>query len=256
MIRGTLLHAVFLRDNAEPVREVRDRRKESDKRLKHVQISASILSADVADLAAVAADLRQAGVDMLHFDVMDGQFVPNITFGMPVLAALDRHSDLFMDVHLMIEDPEKYAVQFVEAGADLVTFHVESRSDIAKTIRLIHEAGAKAGIVLKPDTPWETAIPYLDSVEVVLVMTVEPAFGGQSFMREMMKKVEALCSYAEAHHLTYQIEVDGGINGETSQEAIRAGAELLVIGSYLFRQEDKRAAMTAIREQADTIAHV
>ena len=139
--------------------------------MKHVQISASILSADVADLAAVAADLRQAGVDMLHFDVMDGQFVPNITFGMPVLAALDRHSDLFMDVHLMIEDPEKYAVQFVEAGADLVTFHVESRSDIAKTIRLIHEAGAKAGIVLKPDTPWETAIPYLDSVEVVLVMT-------------------------------------------------------------------------------------
>ena len=237
MIRGTLLHAVFLRDNAESVREVRDRRKESDKRLKHVQISASILSADVADLAAVAADLRQAGVDMLHFDVMDGQFVPNITFGMPVLAALDRHSDLFMDVHLMIEEPEKYAVQFVEAGADLVTFHVESRSDIAKTIHLIHEAGAKAGIVLKPDTPWETAIPYLDSVEVVLVMTVEPGFGGQKLIPECLDKVMVIRKMITDRGLATDLEVDGGIHLDNVALALEKGANVIVAGSAVFKDD-------------------
>ncbi|MGN1404541.1 MAG: ribulose-phosphate 3-epimerase [Ruminococcus sp.] len=215
-----------------------------------MQISASILSADVANLAAVTAGLERSGLDMLHFDVMDGQFVPNITFGMPVLAAIDQCTNLFMDVHLMIKDPLRYAEQFVKAGADLVTFHLESDSDPVKTIEAIHEAGAKAGIVLKPGTSWEEAIPYLGMVEVVLVMTVEPGFGGQSFLWDMVKKVEALREYARAHQLNYQIEVDGGINAETAPHVLRAGAEILVIGSYLFRQADPRAAMDGIRAEA------
>lgn len=218
--------------------------------MKHVQISASILSADVANLAAVTAGLERSGLDMLHFDVMDGQFVPNITFGMPVLAAIDQCTNLFMDVHLMIKDPLRYATQFVKAGADLVTFHLESDSDPVQTIEAIHGAGAKAGIVLKPGTPWEEAIPYLEMVEVVLVMTVEPGFGGQSFLWDMVKKVEALQEYARAHQLNYQIEVDGGINAETAPHVLRAGAEILVIGSYLFRQADPHAAMDSIRAEA------
>lgn len=136
----------------------------------------------MANLTAVTEGLERDGLDMLHFDVMDGQFVPNITFGMPVLAAVDHCTNLFLDVHLMIADPIRYVKQFVDAGADLVTFHIESNSDPAATIAAIHDAGAKAGIVLKPGTPWEEAIPYLAQVEVVLVMTVEPGFGGQSFL--------------------------------------------------------------------------
>ena len=218
--------------------------------LKTIQISASILSADMANLTAVTEGLERDGLDMLHFDVMDGQFVPNITFGMPVLAAVDHCTNLFLDVHLMIADPIRYVKQFAEAGADLITFHIESNSDSAATIAAIHEAGVKAGIVLKPNTPWEEAIPYLEQVEVVLVMTVEPGFGGQSFLWDMVEKVKALRQYAQEHGLYYQIEVDGGINAETAPRVIEAGAEILVIGSYLFRQADPKAAMNAIREEA------
>lgn len=218
--------------------------------LKQVQISASILSADVANLAAVTAGLEHSGLDMLHFDVMDGQFVPNITFGMPVLAAIDQCTNLFLDVHLMITDPIRYVEQFVKAGADLVTFHLESSGDPSETIAAIHTAGAKAGIVLKPGTPWEAAIPYLEMVEVVLVMTVEPGFGGQSFLWNMVEKIKALHDYACIHELNYQIEVDGGINAETAPYALRAGADILVIGSYLFRQADPKAALDAIRFDA------
>ena len=222
--------------------------------LKKIEISASILSADMANLTAVTEGLERDGLDMLHFDVMDGQFVPNITFGMPVLAAVDHCTNLFLDVHLMIADPIRYVKQFVDAGADLVTFHIESNSDPAATIAAIHDAGAKAGIVLKPGTPWEEAIPYLAQVEVVLVMTVEPGFGGQSFLWDMVEKVRALRAYADANQLSYQIEVDGGINAETAPHVIEAGAEILVIGSYLFRQADPKAAMDAIRDEAAKMA--
>ena len=197
--------------------------------LKKIEISASILSADMANLIAVTEGLERDGLDMLHFDVMDGQFVPNITFGMPVLAAVDHCTNLFLDVHLMIADPIRYVKQFVDAGA-------------------------KAGIVLKPGTPWEEAIPYLAQVEVVLVMTVEPGFGGQSFLWDMVEKVKALRAYADANQLSYQIEVDGGINAETAPHVIEAGAEILVIGSYLFRQADPKAAMDAIRDEAAKMA--
>lgn len=222
--------------------------------MNQIQISASILSADVANLAAVIAGLEQAGTDMLHFDVMDGHFVPNITFGLPVLEALDHVTGMFMDVHLMIDHPLEYAQRFVQAGADLVTFHLESKSDPAQTISAIHAAGAKAGIVLKPGTPWETAIPYLEQVEVVLVMTVEPGFGGQSFLWDMVQKVQALSDYAKSKGLHYRIQTDGGINAETAPHVIRAGAGLLVVGSYLFRQANPRAAMDAIRTEAEKLS--
>ncbi len=215
-----------------------------------MKLSASILSADLANLQAVTGDLKKAGVDMLHFDVMDGHFVPNITFGMPVLQAVHSYTDIFLDVHLMITDPLTYATQFVKAGANLVTFHLESDSDTQKTIDSIHAAGAKAGIVLKPATPWEEAIPFLDQVEVVLVMTVEPGFGGQSFLWDMLPKVEALRDYIQAHRLSCCIEVDGGINAKTAPCVLHAGAEILVMGSYLFRQLDMAAAVKAVRANA------
>lgn len=218
-----------------------------------MQISASILSADMANLTTVVTGLDHAGIDMLHFDVMDGHFVPNITFGMPVLAAIDHCTPLFMDVHLMISDPLRYASQFVKAGADLVTFHLESDSDPKKTICAIHDAGAQAGIVLKPATSWEEAIPYLDQVEVVLVMTVEPGFGGQSFLWDMVAKVEALQDYIQKHGLLCQIEVDGGINVETAPHVLRAGAEILVMGSYLFNQADLRFAVRQIHDEAEKL---
>lgn len=219
--------------------------------LKRMQISASILSADMANLIAVTAGLEHAKVDMLHFDVMDGNFVPNITFGMPVLAAIDRCTPLFMDVHLMIADPLRYAAQFVEAGADLVTFHLESESDPKETIDAIHQAGAQAGIVLKPGTPWDAAIPYLEMAEVVLVMTVEPGFGGQSFLWDMVDKVTSLHRYIRQHNLPCRIEVDGGINVETAPYVLRAGAEILVMGSYLFHQANLYAAVQQIHAEAE-----
>ena len=217
-------------------------------------MSPSILAADFKVLGQEMKKTEENGAAYIHFDVMDGMFVPSISFGMPVLAAVDHCTNLFLDVHLMIADPIRYVKQFVDAGADLVTFHIESNSDPAATIAAIHDAGAKAGIVLKPGTPWEEAIPYLAQVEVVLVMTVEPGFGGQSFLWDMVEKVKALRAYADANQLSYQIEVDGGINAETAPHVIEAGAEILVIGSYLFRQADPKAAMDAIRDEAAKMA--
>ena len=217
-------------------------------------LSPSILAADFKVLGQEMKKTEENGAAYIHFDVMDGMFVPSISFGMPVLAAVDHCTNLFLDVHLMIADPIRYVKQFVDAGADLVTFHIESNSDPAATIAAIHDAGAKAGIVLKPGTPWEEAIPYLAQVEVVLVMTVEPGFGGQSFLWDMVEKVKALRAYADANQLSYQIEVDGGINAETAPHVIEAGAEILVIGSYLFRQADPKAAMDAIRDEAAKMA--
>ncbi len=217
--------------------------------MKQLEISASVLSADMANFEAVVRELKSAGVDMLHYDVMDGHFVPNLTFGMPVLAAIRRCTDLFLDVHLMIEQPARYARQFVEAGADLVTVHLESEGDIEAILRDIHDAGAKAGIVLKPQTPWEAAAPYLATADVVLVMTVEPGFGGQAFLPAMLEKIACLRDYIAENKLACRIEVDGGINDKTSHDVWRAGAEILVMGSYLFRQDDKDAAIAQIRRE-------
>ncbi len=210
-------------------------------------ISASILNADLLHLEDVIHKLETAGADMLHFDVMDGVFVNNISFGIPVLGAISNASDLFMDVHLMITDPLKYVQAFADAGADLITFHLESESDPDAVIDAIHAAGCKAGISIKPATPAEAVLPYLDRVELVLVMTVEPGFGGQGFMHDMMDKVSALRQEISKRGREIMLEVDGGINAETAPIACTAGADVHVVGSYLFKQADLTAAVSGLR---------
>lgn len=208
---------------------------------------ASVLSADMRNLEKVSKELEESGVDVLHFDVMDGVFVPNLSFGFPILEAVNNSTDLFLDVHLMITDPLKYISQTIKAGADLITFHIESSSDPYETIAAIRNGGAKVGIVLKPGTPYEEALPFMELVDVVLVMTVEPGFGGQSFMEDMLPKVTALRKYIDENNLPVHIQVDGGINDKTAALAVSAGAEMLVVGSYLFKEASISDRLTALK---------
>lgn len=216
--------------------------------MRDFEVCASVLNADMGNLERVSKELEKSGADVLHFDVMDGVFVPNISFGFPVLEAVDRNTDMFLDVHLMITDPLKYIPETVKAGADLVTFHLESKSDPYETIRVIREHGAKAGIVLKPATPWEEAVPFLELVDVVLIMTVEPGFGGQSFMEDKLDKIKALRKIIDEKQLQVKLQVDGGINDKTAAKAVSAGADMLVVGSYLFKAESVASGVTALRE--------
>lgn len=213
---------------------------------------ASVLSADMRNLEKVSEELEISGIEVLHFDVMDGVFVPNISFGFPILEAVNKCTDMFLDVHLMITDPLKYIPQTIKAGADLVTFHIESSSDSYKTIEAIHNGGAKAGIVLKPATPFEEALPFIELVDVVLIMTVEPGFGGQSFMEDMLYKVRGLRKYIDERGLSVHIQVDGGISDKTAAAAVKAGADMLVAGSFLFKSpslsEGKKALWDAVNK--------
>ncbi len=214
-----------------------------------IKVAPSILSADFSRLGAEIEEIRQGGADSVHFDVMDGLFVPNISMGIPVLKSVRKTTYLFLDVHLMIERPIRYAEAFCAAGADLVNFHVEadSRENILTAIDTVRKLGKKAGITLKPGTRAEAAEPYLALVNLVLVMTVEPGFGGQRFMHEQLPKVAAIRRRLDIVNPTCELEVDGGVDGETAALCKRAGANVLVAGSAIFGKADRAAAIAAIR---------
>ncbi len=215
-----------------------------------IKISPSILSSDYGNLSSELKRMEACGADMLHIDVMDGHFVPNITLGAPIVKCIRKSSTLPFDVHLMISDPYKYIPDFVNAGSDIITFHAEADSDIEKTIDLILASGKKAGLSVKPKTPVEAVYPYLDKLSMVLVMTVEPGFGGQSFMEDMMPKVSAVRSEIDRRGLDVDIQVDGGINKDTISIAAKAGANVFVSGNAIFSSDDAEKTIADFKTRA------
>ena len=212
-----------------------------------IKIAPSILSADFAYLARDIEKISTA--DYVHVDVMDGLFVPNISIGIPVVKCIRPVTDLPLDVHLMIQEPVRYVDQFCDAGADIVTCHVEAdtQENILAAIDKIHAKGKKAGVVVKPRTPASAVLPFIDRVEMILVMTVEPGFGGQSFMADMMPKVQAIRAYIDEKNPGCELEVDGGVNAQTAKVCTAAGANVLVAGSAFFKAEDKAAFVQAVK---------
>ena len=211
-------------------------------------VSASVLSADMLNLKSEISKITDAGVDMLHFDVMDGVFVPNITYGLPVLEQVRKATDITLDVHLMITDPIKYVGRFAQCGADIISFHIESKSNTLETVKAIKSAGAKAAIAIKPDTPIENVYEYLPYLDMVLVMTVEPGFGGQGFIYDTVKKISAVKNKIVSLGLDTDIQVDGGINDETAEIVKSAGANVLVSGSWLFKSENMQESVEKLRK--------
>lgn len=201
-------------------------------------IAPSLLSCDFARFGEEIARMDKAGADFMHLDIMDAHFVPNLTFGAPVIKFVRKYSDKPFDVHLMISEPLKYIEDFAKAGADIITIHVESDSPIQETIDKIKSFGIKPGLVIKPNTPVESVYPYLSDLYMVLVMTVEPGFGGQSFMADMMPKVEALKAKREEMGLDFLIEADGGIADNTIAVAAKAGVDVAVAGTAVFKAEN------------------
>ncbi len=213
-------------------------------------VSASVLSADLLDMKSEIKKLEESCVDMLHFDVMDGIFVNNITYGLPVLEQVRRVTDMTLDVHLMITDPLRYAESFAKAGADIISFHSESVSDVRETVRAIRAAGAKPAVAIKPATPAESVYELLPELDMLLVMTVEPGFGGQSFIPETVEKVRLIRRRIEELGLDCDVQVDGGINYETAPVVREAGANVLVSGSCLFRAENMAEAVKRLKGDA------
>lgn len=215
-----------------------------------IKIAPSILAADFANLEKEVAAMKQAGAHLIHVDVMDGHFVPNISIGIPVVQSLRKKTDMILDVHLMISDPLAYASRFADAGADMVVFHLESDGETQAVIDVIKAKGKKCGVSIKPKTPAEEIFPYLPQLDMVLVMTVEPGFGGQKFMDEMCGKVAAVRAECNRLGLSTDIEVDGGIDAATIGKAAKAGANVFVAGSALFGKPDYEKAVQGLIQAA------
>lgn len=212
-----------------------------------IKISPSILACDFSRLGEEIESIRIAGAEMAHLDVMDGIFVTNISFGLPVIESIRKSTEMFLDVHLMITKPERYIDRFIDAGADLVTFHVEATDCPDKCIEIIKSRGKKAAISVKPNTPIEEIYPFLDSCDMILVMTVEPGYGGQTLIPECLEKVKKLKAEIDKRGLSVDIQVDGGINEKNAADAKAAGANVLVAGSAVFKYIDRKAAIDKLR---------
>lgn len=213
-----------------------------------LKVAPSILAADFTKLKEEIESVQSA--DYLHFDVMDGMFVENISFGFPVLQSARKVTDMTLDVHLMIQSPARYVARFVKAGGDIITFHVEAETEenIRKAIEEIHTLGKKAGLTMRPETPADAILPYIDTLDLILVMTVEPGYGGQKFMSDMLKKVTYLRDIVEKKNLKCEIEVDGGINLETAKQCVEAGANVLVAGEDIFTASNRAARAAHISD--------
>ena len=203
-----------------------------------IKLSPSLLAADFSQLKTDVEKVENAGCDMLHLDVMDGAFVPNISFGMPVISSLRKNSDLIFDVHLMINNPLRYIENFVECGADIITFHYESCENPHEVIDKIRACGVRPAISIKPGTPASVLEPFIEKVDMVLIMTVEPGFGGQKLIPETLDKVKEISDMAKAHGISLDIQVDGGITAENAHLATEKGANVLVAGSAVFGAKD------------------
>ena len=219
--------------------------------MKNPLVSISILNANFLNLEQEIVIAQNIGIKWLHFDVMDGHFVPNISFGAPILSSISQKFKLFNDVHLMISDPKKYYMDFVKAGADLITFHLESlksEEEVVNLVNLIKKENVKVGISIKPNTDAKKLLPFLNLIDLILIMSVEPGFGGQKFMDTALDKIEFLSKYKDENSLQYLIEVDGGINNITYKKCASKGVDVCVIGSYLLKSEDMKKSYELLME--------
>ena len=215
----------------------------------NIKISPSILGGSFSNIERIILDLNQSKAEYIHFDVMDGDFVPNLTFGPKFISNVRKFSNKVFDVHLMINRVEKFLDDYIRAGSDIITFHIEIKEDIENIIKKIKAKGIKCGLAIKPKTSWSEIQPYLQHIDQVIIMTVEPGFGGQEFMNDQVDKIKNISNYIKLNNLRVGIEIDGGINFETGQTCVEAGANILVAGSFLFNQGDLIAATNSLSDK-------